>query len=70
MYRISSDGLPTTKCDEVVLKGVRLNPEDGTFLPARTDECSNSLTPFIIGGKDSKLQQFPFYALLGYEYPG
>ena len=56
-----------SKCCRQSMYGVRPIPESGTYLPTKTDECSNPLTPFIFGGEDSKLQQFPFYALLGYE---
>ena len=56
-----------SKCGPQSMHGVRPITERGTYLPRRTDECSNPLTPYIVGGEDSKLQQFPFYALLGYE---
>lgn len=41
-------------------------PVEGTYLPESIDECSSPLTEFVIGGEDAKLQQFPFFALLGF----
>ena len=69
MCSITSDGGSTSKCEGVKLpKAVAEIPVDGTYLPQDTNECSNPLTEFVIGGEDAKLQQFPFFALLGFNY--
>ena len=44
-------------------------PVQGKYLPQTIDECSSPMTEFVIGGEDAKLQQFPFFALLGYTQP-
>ena len=67
MNRITSDGGDTTKCGEVQLEGVNPVAESGTFLATKPEECSRQLSAFIVGGTDATIQEFPFYALLGFK---
>ena len=58
-------------CENSIIAGVPAQPvDDPTFLPKAEYQCHNTITPFIVGGKESSIRQFPFYALLGYPKRG
>ena len=60
----------TPACENSIIAGVPANIDDPTLLPKAEYQCYNTITPFIVGGNESFIRQFPFYALLGFERPG
>ena len=50
---------------------VTYDEEDGRFLYTEDDGCGKSLDEGqIVGGKEAKIGELPFMALLGYRKPG